>query len=136
MNSHVTYLEFLLAAERVRNVDLDPLEERLLCTLAARGLAGVGITVMQAMKLNIGVSGTTTFRRIKSLRAKGMIDLVVDAVDMRVKHIWPTEKALQLFEKLRTVMLEVSAQNCRVAAPTKVKRSLVGTGAKAEPILA
>jgi DNA-binding MarR family transcriptional regulator len=52
------------------------------------------------MKLSDDVSSTTAHRRLKSLRKKGVIALVPDDADNRVKHVTPTPMATQYFSQL------------------------------------
>jgi DNA-binding MarR family transcriptional regulator len=46
------------------------------------------------------VSSTTAHRRLKSLRKKGIITLVSDVVDTRIKYVMPTPVASRYFAQL------------------------------------
>jgi hypothetical protein len=98
------YLRFLNLTRAVRELpdfpDLDPVEERLLNLFASVWHLGQKITVLQAMGMSPDVSSTTAHRRLKSLRAKGMIVLISDEADNRVKYVQPTAKAQDYFSQL------------------------------------
>lgn len=98
------YLQFLNLLHTVRGLpgftDLDPLEERLLNLLATVWHADKKITVLTAMSICTDVSTTTIHRRLKSLRAKGLIVLVNDEIDTRIKYVTPTNMAFQYFAQL------------------------------------
>ena len=89
---------------------LDPVEERLLNQYAAVWHQGGQLTVLQAMGLSRDVSSTTAHRRLKSLRGKGMIALVSDEIDNRVKYVRPTAVTQQYSERLGRCMDEARSQ--------------------------
>jgi DNA-binding MarR family transcriptional regulator len=99
-----TYLNFLNLVQAVRALPdfpvLDPVEERMLNVLATVWHAGKQITVLQAMGMSTDVSSTTAHRRLKSLRKKGVIVLVSDEADNRIKYVQPTSVADQYFSRL------------------------------------
>jgi hypothetical protein len=98
------YLRFLNLARAVRELPdfpaLDPVEERLLNQFAAVWHQDRPLTVLQAMGLSKDVSSTTAHRRLKSLRSKGMVMLVSDEIDNRVKYVRPTVLAQDYFSRL------------------------------------
>lgn len=98
------YLRFLSLVQGVRSLpdfpELDPVEERLLNLFATVWHHGRQITVLQAMAMSTDVSSTTAHRRLKSLRHKGVIALVPDALDNRVKYVQPTRVAHDYFSQL------------------------------------
>lgn len=99
-----TYLRFLNLVQAIRKLpdfpELDPVEERLLNLFAAVWHSGKQITVLQAMGMSTDVSSTTAHRRLKSLRKKGVITLVADESDNRIKYVQPTSVADQYFSQL------------------------------------
>ncbi len=104
-NSHSSiYLRFLNLVQGVRALPdfpvLDPVEERLLNLFATVWHSGKQITVLQAMGMSTDVSSTTAHRRLKSLRKKGVITLVADESDNRIKYVQPTPVADQYFSQL------------------------------------
>ena len=108
-NSHASlFLRFLNLTRAIRELpdfpNLDPVEERLLNLFASVWHLGNKITVLQAMGMSSDVSSTTAHRRLKSLRAKGMIVLVSDETDNRVKYVQPTAKAQHYFSQLGQCM--------------------------------
>jgi len=107
------YLRFLALLKTARTspgfVDLDTLEERLLNLLATVWHADEKITVLKAMSICSDVSSTTIYRRLKLLRAKGLIVLVNDEVDNRIKYVTPTQKAFQHFVQIGQLMEEAMA---------------------------
>lgn len=99
-----TYLRFLNLVMAVRKLPdfpkLDPVEERLLHLFGTVWHAERKITVLQAMAIYDDVSSTTAHRRLKSLRKKGIIDLVPDEVDTRIKYVMPTPLTNRYFGQL------------------------------------
>lgn len=108
-----TYLRFLNLVQGVRALPdfpaLDPVEERLLNLFAAVWHSGRQITVLQAMGMSTDVSSTTAHRRLKSLRKKGVIMLVPDESDNRIKYVQPTSVANQYFSQLGKCLNQASA---------------------------
>lgn len=98
------YARFLNLVRAVRDLpdfpDLDPVEERLFNRLAGVWHQNQRITVLQVMGLSDKVSSTTVHRRLKSLRIKGMVELVADEADNRVKYVQPTTLAGQYLAQL------------------------------------
>ena len=107
------YLQFLNLLKTARSlpgfIDLDPLEERLLNLLAMAWHAEEKVTVLKAMGICTGASSTTIHRRLKSLRAKGVIVLVNDELDTRIKYVTPTKIAFQYFAQIGQCMEKANA---------------------------
>lgn len=103
-----TYLRFLNLMQAVRSLPvfpaIDALEERLLNVLAASWAQNKQITVLTATAMLDDASATTLHRRLKSMRAKGLIDLQVDTVDYRVKYVVPTALTQRYFSELGACM--------------------------------
>jgi DNA-binding MarR family transcriptional regulator len=108
-----TYLRFLNLVKAVHSLPdfpkLDPVEERLLHLFATVWHAEQKITVLQAMAIYDDVSSTTAHRRLKSLRKKGVITLVSDEVDTRIKYVMPTPIANKYFAQLGKCLNEAQA---------------------------
>jgi DNA-binding MarR family transcriptional regulator len=106
-----SHLQFLKLLKTVRSLpdfpDLDLREEQLLNLMAMTRHANEQITVMQAMDISIDMSNSTTHRRLKSLRVKGIIALVSDKQDTRIKYVTPTSKARQYFAQIGRCMSHV-----------------------------
>ncbi|MCE2879338.1 MAG: MarR family transcriptional regulator [Comamonadaceae bacterium] len=102
------YLQFLNLAQAIRELpdfpSLDPVEERLLNSFASLWFQGEQITVLQAMSMSSEISPTTVHRRLKSLRGKGMIVLVSDDSDNRIKYVQPGGRAENYFGLLGQCM--------------------------------
>jgi hypothetical protein len=79
---------------------LDPLEERLLTLLGSAWHEDGNVKVLEAMALCDGFSTTTAHRRLKSLRLKGLIELISDEKDSRIKYVVPTEITSKYFAAL------------------------------------
>lgn len=109
------YLRFLNLVRAVRELPdfpaLDPVEERLLNQFAEVWYQSRSLTVLQAMGLSRDVSSTTAHRRLKSLRSKGMIVLVSDEVDNRVKYVRPTFLTQDYFSRLGRCLHEARSDN-------------------------
>ncbi len=96
-----TYLRFLNLASAIRGLPkLDAVEQRVLDGLAATWATGTKVTVLEAMETSGGISPTTVHRRLKSLRAQGLIALEEDERDSRVKYVVATALAKDYFAKL------------------------------------
>ncbi len=99
-----TYLRYLNLVKAIRSLPafpvLDALEEQVLNGLAAIWATDANVTVLEAMELSASTSPTTIHRRLKTLREKGLIDLVEDETDNRVKYVVPTDSAKAYFAKL------------------------------------
>ena len=98
------YLRYLNLVAAIRSIppfsSMDPTEEQLLNRLALTWHQGQKISVADVMRSEVGVSRTTTYRRLLGLKAKGMIDLVTDARDKRVKNVLQTQLATSYIEKM------------------------------------
>ena len=99
-----TYLRFLNLVNAIRELPripaLDPVEDRLLDSLARLLIAGDEVTVMRAMNAAADTSPSTVHRRLKSLRAKGLITYVDKPEDQRTKCIRLTPLADEYYAKL------------------------------------
>lgn len=109
-DSHNTYFKFLNLLNAVQDLSsfpaLDALEERLLNTLAAAWHTNKRITVVEAMGMLPDTSTGTVHRRLKTLRKKGLLAIQVDETDQRVKHVLPTDVAMEHFSKLAACLFE------------------------------
>lgn len=98
------YLKFLHLAQAIRQMTtfpaLDAVEERLLNICASAWHSGREITVMEAMTLAPEISETTAYRRLKSLKGKGMLNLEYGNNDGRTRFVVPTDLARRYFDEL------------------------------------
>lgn len=98
------FLRFLNLVQAVQKLPdfpkLDPVEERLLHLFGTAWHVEQKITVLQAMAIYGDVSSTTAHRRLKSLRQKGIITLVSDLVDTRIKYVMPTPLSSRYFAQM------------------------------------
>jgi hypothetical protein len=91
--------------------NMDAVESSLLDGFAAVWYTGKRITVLEAMNMWPDISPSTVHRRLKSLRAKGMLTLVNDTTDSRTKYVTPTDLAMQYFDQLGKCMEAALKQN-------------------------
>lgn len=102
------YLKFLNLVKAIRDLPtfpmLDAVEQSLLDSFAAVWHTGKQITVLEAMHMSKEISPSTVHRRLKTLRAKGMIMLINDTTDSRTKYVMPTPLANQFFDQLGQCM--------------------------------
>ena len=102
------YQKFLNLVHAIRSLpsfpSMDAVENSLLERFAAIWHTGKRITVLEAMNMSSDISPSTVHRRLKSLRAKGMLMLVNDTIDSRTKYVMPTELAIQYFDQLGQCM--------------------------------
>jgi DNA-binding MarR family transcriptional regulator len=107
-----TYYKFLNLLNAVRDLSsfpsLDALEERLLNTLAATWHSNMRITVVEAMNILPGTSTATVYRRLTSLRKKGLLEIQLDETDLRVKYVLPTKAATDYFSQLADCLVKAS----------------------------
>lgn len=112
-NASLKYLRFLNLVEAIRGLtdfpQLDALEDHILHKFAAIWHVGDRLTVLEAMSVSSELSPTTVHRRLKSLRKKGVIQLINDEFDTRVKYVVPTTLTLRHFEKLGDCMDKASS---------------------------
>ncbi len=104
------YLRFLNLLEALRGdpqtPHLETSERVLLEMLTLRWHSGRRVTVLEAMNSGVGgMSPSTVHRRIKSLKAAGMLQAVHDGTDSRTKYLIPTEAALAYFERMGDCLL-------------------------------
>jgi len=108
----LSYLRFLNLLQAVREIPsfpaLDPVEERLLNILASFWHAGTKITVLEAMNVSREISSTTVHRRLKTLRSKGLIDLLVDSSDSRIKYVVATDQTEKYFATLGQALVQAT----------------------------
>jgi DNA-binding MarR family transcriptional regulator len=71
-----------------------------MAALGAAWQVGKPVPVTDAARVLPGVSERTVFRRMKSLRAKGLLQFVGDEQDARIRHVKPTERAEAYFDGL------------------------------------
>lgn len=87
----MSYLKFLNLVKAVRQLPaypaMDAIEARLINELGLGWAAGKQTSVVEAMNMLDDVSPSSVHRRLKTLTKKGLIKLVVDKVDSRVKYI-------------------------------------------------
>ena len=81
-------------------------EGRLLDELLVRWHSASEIKVSDLMRASENVSQTTTYRRLISLRGKGLIELRVDESDKRVKFVMPTSAASE-YQKLMSQNIDL-----------------------------
>ena len=105
------YLDFLFATYQAREVNhklllIPPDEQRLLEIIAVRHAKHQTLTMMQALELRdqLFLSPSAVSRKVDNLREAGLIHVVTDRADRRVKFIEPAEKALIYFELLGALM--------------------------------
>lgn len=92
---HIRLLNLLSAIRDLSPFDvLTAEEERLLRTLLTRWHATKDISVSEIMSSMTEVSAATAYRRVVSLRDKGLITLRVHNTDRRIKFVDPTTAAL------------------------------------------
>lgn len=102
------YLRFLSLAEALRGLpSLDPLEERILSLVARRVQEASRLSVRDIMSIDSLGSPATIHGRLKSMRAKGWIELA-DTDDARRKQVALTSAALRHFDMLSTCMVQAA----------------------------
>ncbi len=100
----LTYFKFLNLVEAVRELPglpaIDVVEDQILGYFARCWYAGQRVTVVEAMNSLPDLSPSTVQRRLKSLRAKGMVSTESDEHDSRYKYIVATDLSVRYFSAL------------------------------------
>lgn len=110
----MSFQRFLSLVEALRQSpsypEMDPIEERMLNAMAAAWHADMRLTVMSVMHMFPTISPSTVHRRLKSLRAKGLIELAPDLEDNRIKYVQATGRTEEYFALLGRCMVQAQAQ--------------------------
>lgn len=110
--SDQTYLRFLNLVHALRQDSVfpptDPVEDRMLNTLAARWHTGTKVTVLDVVAMLSEFSATTLHRRLKVLRKKGLIGVDYDDEDGRIKYVVPTKLTREYFSRLGDAVLQAA----------------------------
>lgn len=100
----MSYLKFLRLVNAARQLpsypQMDATEVRLLNTLAQEWHSGNKVSVVQAMGMLPDASLSSVHRRLKTLRAKGLIALEADKVDGRIKFVVGTKLSTKYLAKM------------------------------------
>ncbi len=100
----MSYLKFLRLVNAVRQLPsypaMDGTEIQLLNILAQEWHAGKKVGVVQTMGMLPDVSPSSVHRRLKTLRAKGLIALEVDKIDGRIKYVVGTKLSTKHLAKM------------------------------------
>lgn len=98
------HIKFLNLMQAIRGLSpfsaMTAEEDELLRDLIVRWHASDEIAVSDVMRSLVGVSQTTAFRRVMSLRDQGMVKLRVSDSDKRVKFVEPTALAKEYARRL------------------------------------
>jgi DNA-binding MarR family transcriptional regulator len=109
----MSYLKFLRLVNTVRQLPsypvMDATEVHLLNVLAQEWHSGNKISVVQSMGMLPDVSPSSVHRRLKTLRAKGLIALEEDKVDGRIKYIVSTRLFTKYLAKMDECMTKALA---------------------------
>lgn len=110
----MSFQRFLSLVEALRESPtypgMDPIEERMLNAMAVTWHAGTRLTVMAAKHMFPTISPSTVHRRLKTLRAKGLIELVPDLEDNRIKYVQATGRTEEYFALLGRCMAQAQLQ--------------------------
>jgi hypothetical protein len=106
-DSSQLYMRFLHLSQVVKLIpgipNIDATEEKLLNLFATAWFVGKNIGVMDAMEMVEGISPRTVHRRMKTLRAKGLISLNSDHSGTK-KYVVPTALTDQYFSEIGKCM--------------------------------
>jgi hypothetical protein len=112
------YFRFAHLQARLRGGDafpaLDPIEERLLATLAGLWAQEVDVSVQTAMQSVPDASASTVHRRLKGLIRRGLLAVHVDQRDQRVKYLQPTSLTLQYYHALGESMAQAVGNSAEI----------------------
>lgn len=102
---HIRFLNLLGAIRGLSPFDMMTAEDdQLLRNLLIRWHNSQDISVGEIMNSMTEVSAATAYRRIISLRDKGLIKLRVDQTDRRVKFVDPTALALDYGDRINIAL--------------------------------
>ena len=109
----MSYLKFLRLVNAVRQLPsypaMDGTEIQLLNILAQEWQTGKKVGVVQAMGMLPDVSPSSVHRRLKTLRAKGLIALEVDKIDGRIKYVVGTKLSAKYLAKMDQCLAQAVA---------------------------
>ncbi len=106
-NAFVRFVNLIRAISVLpAGVTLDPQEERLMQDLARRWGQGETVTMLAAMNMTTDASPSTVQRRLKTLRAKGLLEFEPAAHDARVRHVVATALGQAYFARMSELMRE------------------------------
>jgi DNA-binding MarR family transcriptional regulator len=104
-NAFVRFVNLMRAISVLpAGVTLDPQEERLMQELGLRWGRGETVTVLAAMNMLTGASPSTVQRRLKTLRAKGLVDIEPSREDARVRHVVASTQGRNYFARMSELM--------------------------------
>ena len=104
-NAFVRFLNLMRAISVLPpGVSLDAQEERLMQELLLRWDSGQAVTVLAAMNMLPDVSPSTVQRRLRTLRAKGLLTFETCHQDARVRHVKATDQGLAYFNGISELM--------------------------------
>ena len=102
---HIRFLNLLGAIRGLSPFDVMTAEDdQLLRSLLIRWHSTTDISVGEIMNSMTEVSAATAYRRIISLRDKGLVKLRVDQTDKRVKFVDPTDLALDYRNRINIAL--------------------------------
>ncbi len=105
------FLNLVAASRQLPGVpEIDAVEDRILAFLARSWYVGQRITVVEAMHGMAEISPSTVQRRLKALRAKGMLQVESDEHDNRFKYVEPTDLSLKYFSALGQCIQKAQAR--------------------------
>ena len=108
-----SYLRFLNLASAIRDMNLfpkmDSVEESLLNSVALAAANKNPLTVLQAIEILPNVSKSTVHRRLKVLRKSGLVELLGDVRDERIRYVMPTQLAQRYYEALAACLKQATA---------------------------
>lgn len=110
--THIKLLNLLGAIRELSPFDmLSAEEDELLRNLLVRWHDAKDLSVSDIMSGMVGVSAATAYRRIISLRDKGLIELRVDQTDKRVKFVDPTRLAVDYGNRVNMALAELVGES-------------------------
>lgn len=111
-NAFVRFVNLMRAISVLpAGVSLDPQEERVMQELALRWGLGEAVTILAAMNMMPDASPSTVQRRLKTLRAKGLLRFEPAPNDARVRHVVVTEQGRAYFTGISELMHRAVGQD-------------------------
>ena len=104
---HTTYVRFLNLIKAVKEATpewpyLDAVEDHLLDQLAMCWVSKKPVTAFEAVQLMPCLSQSTVHTKLQNLIKKGIVELVQDPADRRVKHVRATTITVNYFTNIES----------------------------------
>lgn len=108
---YVRYLAIKASSDIAVSSTMHPAERRLLELFALEWHEGRALQVTRAMRLSGEMSSATVYRWLTSLRLQGLVELIPDEFDNRIKYVAMTHLSRDYFARQGRAVVGSSEQH-------------------------